>query len=470
MTIKMTPEEQQAYVAELVARARKAQKIAEGFSQRKVDELAAAIVYTLSRPETAEKIAKKALEESHMGREDSKVAKLAAKMPAVLYDILQTKTVGIVERIPEKGIVKIAKPMGVIASLVPSTNPEATPAFKTVLGIRGRNAVINAPHPTTKGTTTMVVDMIREILEKNGAPADLCICIDKPSIGVANELMRQADITMATGSGDMVRSAYSSGKPAYGVGAGNAVTTVDETADLVDAAKKIALSKTNDWASGCSADNSVLLQTSIYDEMLGNLKANGGYLCTPEEKQRLEKTMWPDGHHISREIVARAATTIAKLADIDVPEDTRFLMVQETGYGEGYNFSREKLSVVMTVYRFDAFEEAIALVNGIQAYSGFGHSCGIYSVNNDRIEQLALATYATKVMVRQPHSLSNSGAWHNGLAQTFSLGCGTWGGNIVSENITQKHYINTTWLSYPIDRAPATEAEIYGDLLDHVIF
>lgn len=469
MTIKMTEEEARIYIGELVARARAAQRQAEAFSQRKVDELAAAIVYTLSRPETAQIIAQQALEESHMGREDSKIMKLTAKMPAVLYDILQTKTVGVVERDEAKGIVKIAKPLGVIAALIPSTNPEATPVFKTVLGIRGRNAVICAPHPATQGTTSHVVEIIREVLRKNGAPEDLCICIDKPGIGVANELMRQCDITMATGSGDMVRSAYSSGKPAYGVGAGNAVVVVDETADLKETAAKIALSKTNDWASGCSAENAVLLQNSIYDRMIEEFRSQGGYLCTAEEKEKLEKVMWPDGHHISREIVARPAQRIAELAGITIPEGTRFLMVEESGYGEGHNFSREKLSVVMAVYHYETIDDAIDLINNIQHYSGFGHSCGIHSTNEEHIMKLALGTYTTKVMVRQAHSLSNSGAWHNGLANTFSLGCGTWGGNIVSENITQKHYINTTWLSYPIDRKPATEAEIYGDLLDHVV-
>ena len=465
----MTYQDQdQAYIAGLVERARAAQKIVEGYSQRRVDELAAAIVYTLSRPELAQSIAEQALEETHMGRIDSKIAKLTAKMPAVLYDVLPTKTVGVIERIPEKGLTKIAKPIGVIAALVPSTNPEATPVFKGVLGLRGRNAVICAPHPSSKGTTARVVEIMREVMKKNGAPEDLFLCIEKPSKAAAAYLMAQCDITMATGSGDMVRAAYSSGKPAFGVGAGNAVVIIDETADLKETAQKIAASKTNDWASGCSAENSIIVEASVYDEFIGYMKEEGGYMTTAAEKAQLEENMWIDGH-LNREIVARPAATIAKVAGIEVPEATRFIMVEEDKAGADANFSHEKLSVVLTVYKYTDFKAAVELVNEIQRYSGLGHSCGIHSHNQEHIDYLAMNTYTVKVIVRQPHSMSNSGAWHNGLANTFSLGCGTWGGNIASENITQKHYFNTTWVAEPIDRKPATDEEIYGDLLTNVV-
>ncbi len=462
----LTPQQE---ISNVLKRARNAQKIAESFSQRKVDELAAAIVYTLSRPETARVIAEMALKESNMGRVDSKMSKLTAKMPAILYEALQQKTVGVIEKLPEKGIVRIAKPIGVIAALIPSTNPEGTPVFKGVLGLRARNAVVFSPHPATIKTTSYVVEIMRNVLEKNGAPADLFICLERANIPLANELMKQSDLTMATGSGDMVRSAYSSGKPSYGVGAGNAVIVVDETANLQDVAEKIAISKTNDWASGCSAENSLVIKGRMYDELLSLLKQYGGYLVDQDQKKALEKAMWPDGKHISREIVAKPAQHIAQLAGFQIGENDRFIMVEQTEYGEQHNFSREKISVVLAVYRYDEFSEAIELVNGIQRGSGLGHSCGIHSTNEEHIMQLALNTYTTKVMVRQPHSMSNSGAWHNGLANTFSLGCGTWGGNIVSENICQKHYFNNTWLSYPINRKPAPDSEIYQDLLDNVV-
>ena len=455
-------------ISALYKRAKQAMDVAEGFSQRRVDELAAAIIYKLADEELAREIAELALEETQMGNIQSKINKLVLKMPAVFYQIKGVKTVGVVEEQPELGIVKIAKPLGVIAALVPSTNPEATPVFKGTLALRGRNAVIFAPHPKSKKTTLKVVKIMREILRKNGAPEDLFICIEEPSKEKSQLLMQTCDITMATGSGDMVRAAYSSGKPAYGVGAGNAPIVVDETANLADAAEKIKIGKTGDNASGCSAENSLVIQNGIYDEMVSRLKEQGGYLATAEDKQKLQAAMWVNGY-LSGEIVAKPAVHIAKVAGISVPEDTAFIMVEETGVGKNYPFSGEKISLVLTLFRYETFDEAIAKVNAITAYSGYGHSCGIHSNDDDHILRLALNTKTTRVLVRQPHGAGNSGNWFNGLANTFSLGCGTWGGNIVSENITQKHYINTTWLSRPIDRKPVPKEEIFAGYLDNVI-
>lgn len=459
---------EEMYVDDLVARSRLALKECEKLTQHKVDTVAAAIVYTFSRPDVAEYFANMALEETHIGKLESKITKLVSKIPSVFYDIKDVKTVGLVEENKELGIRKLAKPLGVIAALVPSTNPEATPLFKGVLGLRGRNTVIFAPHPGSKKTTFMIVEKMREILEKNGLPKDIFICIDKPSKLTSQLLMAKCDITMATGSGDMVRAAYSSGKPAYGVGAGNAAVVVDETADLTDAAHKIMVGKTGDNASGCSAENSLVIKETVYNDMITCLKNEGGYLATEDEKAKLRSVMWVDGH-LNRAIVAKPVKVIADLAGIEIPENTRFIMVEEDGVGKDHPFSGEKLSLVLTLFRYQNFQDAIDMVNAITRYSGFGHSCGIHSFNEEHIMELAMKTYTTKVIVRQPHGIANSGSWNNGLAKTFSLGCGTWGGNIVSENITQKHYINTTWVAEPIDREPATEEEIYGDLLKDAI-
>lgn len=455
-------------ISNLVERALAAQQIVEGYSQRRLDELAAAIVYTLSRHEVALDIAESAVAETDMGDVESKIKKLTKKMPAVFYQVKSVKTVGVIERNLEMGIRKIAKPVGIIAALVPSTNPEATPVFKGVLSLRARNAIIFAPHPRSKNTTKKVVDLMRDILEKNGAPKDLFICVEIPSKEASQELMKQCDLTMATGSGDMVKAAYSSGKPAYGVGAGNAVVVIDETADLADAAEKIRMGKLGDLASGCSAENSLVIKESVYDEMIALLKTEGGYLVNQEEKEKLKNAMWVDGH-LSREIVAKPASRIAETAGFSIPNAAKFIMVEETGIGQDYPFSGEKMSVVVTIYKYNEFSEAIEKVNKITAYSGYGHSCGIHSNDDDHIMQLALNTKTTKVIVRQPHGMANSGAWFNGLANTFSLGCGTWGGNIVSENVTQKHYMNTTWVAEPINRKEASEEEIFGDLIKNAI-
>ena len=278
--------------------------------------------------------------------------------------------------------------------------------------------------------------------------------------------MAQCDLVVATGGAGMVKSAYSSGTPAYGVGAGNAVVIVDETADIKDAAHKIMLSKTFDFATSCSSDNSIVVHEKIYDELLKELQAEGGYLTNKEEKEKLQKTMWPDGHHLSREIVAQPAGKIAGLAGIELPEDKKFMMVEESGVGAEHPFSGEKMSVVLTVYKVGSFEEAVDKVNEITGYQGMGHSCGIHTTDDSRLDVLGNSVKVSRIMVRQPQCYGNSGNWDNGMPFTMTLGCGTWGGNISSENITYKHFINTTWVSKQIEEQIPSDEELFGDLMN----
>jgi sulfoacetaldehyde dehydrogenase len=231
--------------------------------------------------------------------------------------------------------------------------------------------------------------------------------------------------------------------------------------------KKIATGKIGDNASGCSAENSLIVKDSIYDSLINNLIREGGQLVSEKEKERLQNIMWKDGR-LSREIVAKPVEKIAELAEIELEEGKKFLMVGEFGIGKKYPFSGEKMSLVLTLYSYDSFREAVEKVNAITSYSGVGHSCGIHSTNEEHINELAEKTKTTKVLVRQAHGSGNSGSWTNGLAKTFSLGCGTWGGNIVSENITQKHYMNTTWLSYPIDSREKENEEIFGPYIENI--
>ncbi|QEK11601.1 aldehyde dehydrogenase family protein [Crassaminicella thermophila] len=455
------------YVSNLIERARKAQAIADTFTQEKVDELCTAIAWNIVKPENAEKIAEMAVEESGLGNYEGKYAKLMTKIRGGLRDMKGQKSVGVIERDDEKKIIKIAKPVGVVAALVPCTNPEATPVLKSMFAIKGRNAIILAPHPRTKKTNTYIVNIMRETLKKFGAPEDLIIPVEPEyvSMDVSGELMKQADLVLATGGGGMVKAAYSSGTPAYGVGQGNAVTVVDETVDLKETANKIMRSKTFDFATSCSTENSCVVQEDIYDDFVKAMEAEGGYLVSPEEKEKLQKAMWHDGH-LSSAIVAQAPEVIAKEAGIELPEGKTFFMVEETGIGPDYPFSGEKLSVVTTLFKYKEFEEAIEKVNAITSYHGRGHSCGIHSNNEDRILALALNTKTSRVMVRQPQCLANSGAWTNGMPMTLTLGCGTWGGNIASENITWKHLINVTWVSAPIESTQPTDEELFGDIMN----
>ncbi len=460
------PSEAALEIQALVARSRKAQQQIENYTQEQVDDLIRAMVWCVARPDVAEKIAKFTVEETQLGNYDGKYLKIFRKTRATLMDIIDEKSVGIIEEDKARNIVKIAKPVGVIGALAPSTNPEATPVIKAISAIKGRNSIIVAPHPRAKLTNKMIVDLMREALVAYGAPADLVIAIETPSMDKVNELLKQCDRILATGGGAMVKAAYSSGTPALGVGVGNAVITVDDTADLKDAATKIRISKTLDLAASCSADNSVILLAPIYDQMLANLQAEGGYLVNAEEKKKLQATLWIDGH-LNTAIVAQPADKIAGMAGITLPAGKLFFIVPETGYGPEHPFSGEKLSVVMALYKAKNIDEAIALTNNIQAYQGQGHSCGIYSTSDANIMKLANTTKTSRVMVNQPQAPSNSGNLWNGMRQTFSLGCGSWGGNSTNNNITWRDLINETWISKPLAKAkelPSDEV-LFGDAI-----
>jgi sulfoacetaldehyde dehydrogenase len=452
------------YIAGLVKRARVAQAVAESFTQEKVDELVTAIVWNIVKDGPAQEISRLAVEESSMGNYESKYAKLMVKCKGTLRDMLGEKSVGVIERDDSKGIVKIAKPIGVVGAIIPCTNPEATPVIKAIMGIKTRNAVIFAPHPRTKKTNAVIVENMRATLKHYGAPEDLLIAIKEPTMESTGELMRQCDLVLATGGGAMVKAAYSSGTPAYGVGQGNSVIVVDETADLKDAANKTMRSKTFDFATSCSTENSMVIQQGVYDEFVKNLQAEGGYLVPAAEKPLLQNGMWVDGH-LNGAIIAQSAATIAQIAGLKIPDDKTFFIVEETGVGPEYPFSGEKLSVVVTLFKYDQFQEAIDKVNAITNYHGQGHSCGIHSVNEDHIMALSLNTKTSRIMVRQPQCLANSGAWTNGMPMTLTLGCGTWGGNISSENITWRKLLNVTWVSSPIASTLPTDEELFCDVM-----
>jgi acyl-CoA reductase-like NAD-dependent aldehyde dehydrogenase len=453
-------------VAEMMERARAAQAQIENYTQEQVDELITAMVYSVAREDRSEEIARFTVEETQLGNYDGKYLKIHRKTRATLMDIIHDKSVGVIEELPERNIVKIAKPVGVIGALSPSTNPEATPVIKAISAVKGRNAIIVAPHPRAKLTNKKICDYMREALVLCGAPADLVQSIDVPSIEKTNELMAQCDRVLATGGEAMVTAAYSSGTPALGVGVGNAVITVDDTADLDEASDKIRISKTLDLAASCSSDNSVLVFESVYDDFVEKLKHEGGYVIEGEEKTKLQNVIWEDGH-LNAKIVAQPASTIAGKAGIDLPEGKQFLIVPESGAGKEYPFSGEKLTVTMALYKVKDIDEAIELTNTIQAYQGQGHSCGIYSYNDDNIMKLAAATRTSRVMVNQPQAASNSGNLWNGMRQTFSLGCGSWGGNSINHNITWRDLVNETWVSKPLAETKVipSDEELFGSVM-----
>ena len=459
------PEEAARYIAGLIERAKIAQKKIEFATQEQVDDLATRVAWSGVEPDFANKLAKFCVEDSGMGTPPHKYGKLMTKIKGTLRDMKGKLSVGIVEHDRERGIIKIAKPMGVIGALIPVTNAEATPFVKAITAIKTRNAIIMAPHPRTKATNKMATDQIRATLKKNNWPEDLVINVGELSLEASKELMRQCDMILATGGGGMVKAAYSSGTPSQGVGAGNAVCIVDETADFKDAADKIMRSKTFDHATSCSTENSVIIQEDVYDEMVGELEAVGGYLVSPDEKKKLQDTMWTAPGLLNRDIVAQPAGRIAELAGIDLPEGKTFLMIEETGVGKDHPFSGEKISVTTALYRWKEFDDALDLVNRITTFSGPGHSCGIHTVMESRIRELGLKVKVSRVMIRQPQCLANSGAWTNGMPMSMTLGCGSWGGNSTTSNVTWEHLLNYTWISYPIPSTQPTDEELFGTVM-----
>jgi sulfoacetaldehyde dehydrogenase len=459
--------EEQALASNLLARARAAMTAVESCDQAAVDRLCRAIAWAGGNEQTATKLAKMSVEESGMG---SPEPKRRAKVLGILRDALRQKSVGIIEELPEKGIVKYAKPAGVIASLIPVTSPYVTPIGIAIYAIKCRDAVIFSPHPASRKTTNETVRVMRAALRTLDAPEDLLQCVERPSIPLAKELMSICDLTMATGGPAMVRAAYSSGKPAYGVGAGNATMVIDETADTSEAARNTRISKTNDHGSGCSADGNLLVDSTVYDAFLKQLQAEGGYLVNEREKALLQAAYWDANGHRTSETIARAASVVAARAGFEIPPDKTFLVVEERNIGKQFPFSTEKLGTVLAIFKYDGFDQALDMVRRIFETGGKGHSCGIYSFDDEHIHRLALAAPVSRIMVRQVQSASNAGTFTNGMPMTSSMGCGTWGGNITSENISLKHYMNVTWVSRPIAEDRPSEQELFGEFFNTEIF
>ncbi|MGH9132538.1 MAG: aldehyde dehydrogenase family protein [Ilumatobacteraceae bacterium] len=461
MTREITEEERHV-AADMLARARAAMAEIADYDQSRVDRLAQAIGWALGNETTFLRLAHMSVDESGIGDREGRAAK-RFKIHGILRDALRAKSVGVIEENPEKGLIKYAKPAGVIASVVPMTNPELTPPGTAIYAIKARDAVIFSPHPRTKATTNEVVRILREVMVREGAPADVFQCVEDPSIPLSQELMASCDLTLATGGAAMVKAAYSSGKPAFGVGGGNSTMVIDETADIAEAANNSRLSKTSDYGSGCSADGNLLIDDRVYDAMVARLQHEGGYLASGDEKALLERAMWDDDGNRIVATVAQPAAKLAAAAGFGIPDDRAFIIVEQDEIGREHRFSGEKLTTLLAVFRYDGFDEALDKVRRIYEVAGKGHSCGIFSYDEDHIDALARVAPVSRIMVRQPQSKANAGSFTNGMPMTSSLGCGIWGGNVTNENISLKHYLNVTWVSYPIAEDRPSEQELFGD-------
>ena len=450
-----------------LARARTAQAQIAEYSQQQIDDACLSVGWEVYNDENIAILAQLAVEATGMGNVADKITKHKVKVMGVMRDIADAKSVGLIERNEATGISKYAKPVGVVGALLPVTNPTTTPASNGLGILKGRNAMIFAPHPKGAAASKLAVEYMRRGLRRVGAPEDLIQIIEEPTIDRTAELMRQVNLVVATGGGPMVKAAYSSGTPSYGVGPGNSVQIIAEDADVADAVAKIALSKAFDYATSCSSENSVIIHDSLYEQALelfaGNEKS---YLVTGGERDKLGAWMWRPNKQgtlaLNSNIIARSAVSIAQGAGLTVPENTRILLVEGTMPLEKDRFADEKISPVLTLYRYSTFPEAVDILTRLTDKTGTGHSCGIHTWKQEYIVELGTRMRTSRIMVRQPQAPANGGNFFNGMPSTVTLGCGTWGGNITTENIHWRHFINVTWVSEPIPPQKPSDDEIWG--------
>jgi len=451
-------------VASLVARARKAQTAIAKYSQAQLDELVTAAGWAIMEPGRNKMLAEIAVRDTGLGNVADKINKNHRKTLGLLRDLQGAISTGVIAEIPELGITEIARPVGVVAAVVPSTNPGATPANNIINALKCGNAVILSPSPKGCSTAAKLLEFIHAEFARIGAPADLVQTLPQPVTKESSqELMRQCDLVVVTGSQANVRAGYSSGTPALGVGAGNVAVIIDESADCTDAAEKIMRSKIFDNATSCSSENSVIIHATVYDRMIKVLTAVGGALLTPAEKETLQKTMFPGGK-LSPAVTAQSVEKICAVAGLtrSALVNAKCLMVEETGTGKAAPFSGEKLSPALTIYKARDFDHAFNTLRAIYDYQGDGHSCGIHTKNNEQIQRLGMEMTVCRVIVNQAHAIANGGSFDNGLPFSLTMGCGTWGGNSFSENLNYKHFMNTTRIVRVIPAREPSVDDIFG--------
>ncbi len=453
-------------IQKIHAQARAAFEIVEHWPQEKVDEMVLAAGWQWLKPETCAELARSGVDESGIGVYADKLAKIRTKTLGSLSDLRGVKTCDIVAECPEKGLVKFAKPMGIVANIVPCTNPESTVCALGLNTLKTRNAMIVSPHPRAPRTSRLACEHGRRALRKIGAPVDLIQCLEHPSRKQTAELLKLCDFVVATGGAGLAEFVQASGTPCQTVGAGNVVSIVDETADLPAAAEMIVESKTFNNSSPCSSENAVALHESICEAMLHELIARGGYLCNVAEREKLRAALWPDDANLNRDVVGKPVAVLAAAAGLEVPRDARFLMVWGERPGPEDRFSGEKICLVLTVWKWNDFDEITCRICKMLEFSGRGHSLCIHSQNRGRQLELARRMKVTRISCNMSHALVNSGSWCTGLPFTETLACGAWAGNNSSENVNYRHLLNYTWLSTRIEEKIPHEEELFADYID----
>jgi len=452
-------------VDETLARARAAQaRFAQNPTQARYDRAALAAGWAIMEPARNREMAELAVATTGLGNVEDKITKNHRKTLGLLRDIRDARTCGVVRDIPESGITEIARPVGVVGAVTPSTNPVATPANNTINALKCGNAIILAPSPAGVPACERLIGFIHAEFAKIGEDPDLVQMLPAPPSKVkTQQLMKTVDLVVVTGSQDNVRRAYTSGTPAIGVGTGNASVIVDETADIAAAARKIAASKTFDNATSCSSENAVIVVDAVHEAFLKAAHAEGARVLDAAQTARVRDALWQDGK-LSREMIAKDAPTVMRIAGITVPEpDTaRFFLAPVEAIGPQEPLSGEKLSLITALYTARDFADAKDKARRILLHQGAGHSVGLHSARDERAVELGLELPTTRVIVNQPHCFATGGSFENGLPFSLSMGCGTWGGNAIDDNLHYRHFLNMTKVARPIPAQAPTVEEIFA--------
>lgn len=450
-----------AYIAEYIERAREAQSKFEKMSQEQVDNA----VKTLAKVviDNAEMLAEMAVEETGMGYYPDKVAKNKSKARIVWNNLKGKKSRGIIERDVETGITKIAKPVGVVAAITPCTNPIVTPMSNSMFALKCGNAIIITPHHKAIKCSTKTVELINAELEKQGYPKNLIQILDEQSRENTRNLISMADVVVATGGAGMVNAAYSSGRPALGVGAGNVQCIIDEGYDYKEAVPKIIAGRTFDYGIICSGEQSVIVPEKMYEDVLKEFENNNGYIVKDKKEiTAIREALFQDGA-VNRHSVGQSTQKIAELAGIKIPKDTKIIVVEAEGTGDLDLLGKEKMAPVISAYKYDTFEKGIDIARKNLESQGKGHSVSMHSDNVEHIEKVGEELCVSRFVINQVCASSAGGSFFNGLAPTNTLGCGTWGHNSISENLDYKHLMNVSRIAYYMPENPVpSDEELWG--------
>jgi succinate-semialdehyde dehydrogenase len=451
------------YIGEYIDRARKAQEEYEKFSQEQVDRIVQAVGKAVF--DNAEELAEFAVEETGMGNYEDKVTKNKSKARIIWNDLRDKNSIGIIERNEKTGITKIAKPIGVVAAITPTTNPIVTPMSNIMFALKGGNAIIITPHHRAKGCSTKTVEYINGAIKKLGAPDNLVQILDIHSRENTRNLISGCDVAVATGGMGMVKAAYSSGKPALGVGAGNVQCIIDDGSDLEKVIPMVVAGRTFDNGIICSGEQSIIVSEDRFDETVDELKKNNTLVVTDDEAVlKMRNAIFEDGT-MNKHLVGQSVFSIGEFANMDIPDGTKMIAVLAEGAGNADVLSKEKMCPVIALFKANDFKDAVEIARLNLEEEGKGHSVSIHSNNRDNIEYAGANLSVSRFIINQSCASTAGGSFYNGLNPTNTLGCGSWGNNSISENLTYYHLINISRIAdYMPNNYVPTDEELWESI------